>query len=78
MKEYYLMAIQLNNSSAMINLGNYYYKIEEDYDKINEYYLMALQLNNSSAKNQFKKYTTPLERYIYYKEHSVPFDEELT
>ncbi len=51
-KEYYLMAIKLNNSDAM----NSYALLLEEENKVSEakeYYLMAINLNNSSAMNNY-------------------------
>ena len=43
------MAIELNDSYAMISLGIYYQTIEINYDLMKKYYLMAIELNNSKA-----------------------------
>ena len=49
MKKYYLMAIELNNSNAMFNLGWCYENNEENYELMKKYYLMAIELNDSAA-----------------------------
>jgi TPR repeat protein len=49
MKKYYLMAIELNNSTAMCNLAFYYDKRENNYDLMKKYYLMAIELNDKRA-----------------------------
>jgi len=77
MKKYYLMAIELNNSNAMNNLATYYKNINDKNNAIN-YYLMAIKLNHSNAVNTFKELTTPLQRYIYYTNNNIPFDETIT
>ena len=61
MKEYYLMAIQLNNSDALQKMGRYYEKIEKDYDKMKEYYLMAIKLNNVPAMTNLAHYYQIIE-----------------
>jgi len=77
MKKYYLMAIELNNSKAMNRLASYYKNMDDKNNAI-KYYLMAIKLNNSKAINNLKKITTPLQRYIYYKNNNIPFNEEIT
>ena len=49
MKKYYLMAIKLNDSNAMNNLGYYYQYIEINYDEMKKYYLMAIDYDNHYA-----------------------------
>ena len=56
MKKYYLMAIELNNNSAMYNLGHYYETIEKDYVQLKKYYLMAIELGHSNAINNLGNY----------------------
>ena len=56
MKKYYQMAIQINNSDAMCNLGVYYKEVEKDYTEMKKYYQMAIQLNNSCAMNYLGNY----------------------
>ena len=56
MKKYYLMAIQLNHSSAMFNLAWYYQYTKENYDLMKKYYLMAIELNNSDAMDYLADY----------------------
>jgi len=62
MKKYYLMAIQLNHSYAMNNLGYYYQYIEKNYDLMKKYYLMAIELNNSSAMTNLAYYYNIVEK----------------
>jgi len=49
MKKYYLLAIELNHSYAMLYLGRYYQYIEKNYELMKKYHLMAIDLNNSDA-----------------------------
>lgn len=49
MKKYFLMAVNLGNVYAMINLGNYYYARENDSRKMKKYFTMAANLNNADA-----------------------------
>ena len=72
------MAIEKGNSKAMYNLAIYYKGIEKNYEKTKEYYLMAIQKGNTFAMNNIKIITTPLERYILFKKHNIPFNEEIT
>ena len=58
MKKYYCMAIGLNNSYAMYNLGDYYQYVEKNYEEMKKYYMMAIELNhiytiNNSIKNNY-------------------------
>ena len=46
MKQYYLIAIEKNNTGAMNKLGCYYYSIEKNYDLMKKYYLMAIENGN--------------------------------
>ena len=69
MKKYYLMAIEHNNSAAMINLGVYYGKIEKDYTLMKKYYLTAIEHNNSSAMNNLAVYYKNIENYILMKKY---------
>ncbi len=62
MKKYYLMAIELNNSSAMNNLATYYQYIEINYDEMKKYCLMAIELNNSDAMNNLGYYYQNIEK----------------
>ena len=67
MKKYYLMAIELNDSDAMFNLGHYYHQIEINYDEMKKYYLMAIKLNNSLAMNNLGAYYHIIkENYCYF------------
>ena len=63
MKKYYLMAIELNDSDAMFNLGHYYHQIEINYDEMKKYYLMAIKLNNSLAMNNLGYYYKEIKNY---------------
>ena len=78
MKEYYLMAIEKDNSTAMYNLGHYYQTIKINYDKMKKYYLMAIKKGHFNAMYNLKMKTSTLERYILYEQHNISFDEELT
>ncbi len=48
MLQYYLKAIELNNSNAMFRLGSYYRSIKK-YDDMMTYLMMAIELKNSDA-----------------------------
>jgi hypothetical protein len=61
MKKHYLMAIELNNSSAMLYLGDYYC-YEKDYENMKKYYLMAVGLNNSRAMYCLGNYYFNIEK----------------
>ncbi len=67
--KYYLMAINLNNSSAMYNYANLLKK-ENKIEEATKYYLMAIDLNNSSAMynyaNLLKKENKIEEAKKYY------------
>ena len=69
MKKYYLMAIDLNNSCAMNNLGVYYQNIEKDYDLMKKYYLMAIELKNSYAMFWLGSYYEDIEDYDLMKKY---------
>ncbi len=68
MKKYYLMAIELNNSNAMYNLGNYYECIA-NYDLMEKYYLMAIELNNTNAMWNLGNYYQYIENYDLMKKY---------
>ena len=56
MKRYYLMAIDLGDSEAMLNLGLYYQDIEVDPELMKQYYLMVIEKGNSTAMNNLGYY----------------------
>ena len=60
MKKYYMMVIELDNSSAMFNLGHYYNNIE-DYVQMKKYYIMAIDLGNSNAMYNLGLYYKTIE-----------------
>ena len=62
MKEYYLMAIDMNDSDAMSNLGYYYQSIEKDYVKMLKYYIMAIEMNNSNTMCNLGFYYQDVEK----------------
>jgi len=62
MKKYYLMAIELNDSNAMNNLGYYYQYIEKNYDLMKKYYLMAIELNKYYAMHYLARYYEVIEK----------------
>jgi len=62
MKEYYLEAIKMKNSYAMVNLALYYDEIEKDYDKVKEYYLMAIKLGDRGAMVNLGVYYASIEK----------------
>jgi tetratricopeptide (TPR) repeat protein len=78
MKKYYLIAIDLGRSDTMNNLGYYYHCVEKNYDLAKKYYLMAIKLGKSVAISNIKYITTPLERYILFKNNGIKFDEDIT
>jgi len=49
MKYYYLMAIEYNNTLAMVQLGIYYEDVEKNNILSKKYYLMAADLNDTDA-----------------------------
>jgi TPR repeat protein len=49
MKEYYQLAIAKNNTLAMVNMGVYYFEIEEDYEEMKKYYIMAIDSDESEG-----------------------------
>jgi len=61
MKKYYQLAIDLDNSSAMNNLGHYYH-IEKNYEEMKKYYLMAIELGNSNAMYNLGDYYKTIEK----------------
>jgi len=48
-EKYYLMAVELNNVSAMFNLGLLYNDVLKNYTRAEKYYLMAVKSDNVSA-----------------------------
>jgi TPR repeat protein len=48
-KEKNLWAIEKDDIKAMINLGNYYQKVEKNYDLMKTYYLMAIEKGSRKA-----------------------------
>ena len=63
MKKYYLMAIELGNSSmSMNNLAYYYRAVEKNYNEMKKYYLMAIELGNSMAMNNLSYYYQTVEK----------------
>lgn len=80
MIKYYLMAVELKNSYAMIMLGNYYHRRKKEYNKAIEYYLMAIELQNSYAMTNLayyyenvKEYDKMMEYYLMAIELKNPF-----
>lgn len=45
--------------------------------KVTGYYLKAIKLGNSEAMNNLELITTPLERYILYKQNDIKFEEKI-
>lgn len=56
MIEYYLLAIQMNNSDAMFQLGNYYRIIVSDFIEMEKYYLMAIEYKHSESMYYLGQY----------------------
>ena len=70
MKKYYLMAIELGNSSAMNSLGWYYKNTEKNYVMMKKYLLMAIELNNSKAMNNLGVYYFEVKKdYVMMKKY---------
>ncbi len=72
MIKYYLMAIELNNSIAMVELGKHYRHYLRNYNLMKKYYLMAIELNNPYAMYYLGHYYGEIEHnYVlmekYYK-----------
>ena len=62
MKKYYLMGVELGNSTVMNNLGNYYQHVEKNYGLMKKYYLMAIELGNSTTMNNLGNYYQHVEK----------------
>lgn len=75
-KHYYLMAIEYDIPEAYNNLGLYYYEIEKNYKIAKLYFIDALHRNNNLSKTNINCVTTPLERYVLFKQYNIPFTEE--
>lgn len=72
------MAIENDCSLAMYNLGRFYNHIEKNNELSKKYYIMAIQKDNDDdAFESLHKITTPLERYLLFKENNIKFDEEM-
>lgn len=59
MFKYYKLAIQLNDSDAMFNLGVYY----RNYPLMEKYYQMAINLGNTDAINNLGTYYEDIQYY---------------
>jgi tetratricopeptide (TPR) repeat protein len=73
-KKYFLMAIDKNLPEAYNNMGLYYYEIDNNIEIAILYFIEALcqnPENPESIKNNLKNITSPLERYILYKQNSI-------
>ena len=75
-KHYYQMAIEYEVPEAYNNLGLYYYEIEKSNKVAKLYFLDALQRNNDLSRTNINLITTPLERYVLFKQYKIPFSEE--
>ena len=75
-KDYYLKAINYEVPEAYNNLGLYYYEIEKSNKVAKIYFLEALQRNSNLSHTNIKLITTPLERYVLFKQYNIPFTEE--
>jgi TPR repeat protein len=49
MKKYYMIAIELKHTDAMISLGLYYHTIEHNTENAKKYFNLALSLGNNDA-----------------------------
>ena len=89
MKKYYLMAIELNHSSAMFNLAYYYQENEKDYDLMKKYYLMTIKQkhkktieicksNNYFNDNEIKREILKLKFNIIEQKITCPISLEVT
>ena len=70
-KEYYLLACEHDISEAYNNLGLYYYEIDNNYDISKLYFIEAIKRDVGDAINNIKLVTTPLERYIIFRQNSI-------
>lgn len=78
-KKYFLMAVDKNLPEAYNNMGLYYYEIDNNIEVARLYFIEALCQNidnPESVKNNLKNITSPLERYILYKQNSINITEE--
>jgi TPR repeat protein len=62
MQYYFEKAIEKGNTTAMNNLGKYYYEIK-NYEKMKKYYLMAIYNGNTYAMNNLGKYYYEIKNY---------------
>jgi tetratricopeptide (TPR) repeat protein len=74
-KEYYLLACEHDIPEAFNNLGLYYYEIDNNYDISKLYFIEALKRNVDDAINNIKLITTPLERYIIFRQNCISIEE---
>jgi tetratricopeptide (TPR) repeat protein len=74
-KEYYLLACEHDIPEAFNNLGLYYYEIDNNYDISKLYFIEALKRNVDDAINNIKFITTPLERYIIFRQNCISIEE---
>lgn len=63
MKKCHIMAAELGNTTAMINLGNYYRYMERNNKDMKKYYLMAIKMGNSIAMSSLGHYYYTNEKY---------------
>lgn len=77
--EYYMIAIEKGNKkyvcNPLYNLGYYYESIEKDLQKAIGYYMQAIKYNDTHCKNHLLSLTTPLKRFLLYKEYNIPYNE---
>jgi TPR repeat protein len=62
MMKYYLKGFKLNDSNAILNLGDYYNSIK-NYKKMKKYYLKAIELGNSYAMISLGYYYNEIINY---------------
>ena len=74
-KEYYLLACEHDIPEAFNNLGLYYYKIDNNYDISKLYFIEALKKDVDDAINNIKLVTTPLERYIIFRQNGISIED---
>jgi len=78
-KKYFQMAIDKELPEAYNSMGLYYYKIDNNIEIAKLYFIHSLCCdidNPESVKNNLKIITSPLERYILYKQNSIEISND--
>ncbi len=68
-KKYYMIAIELNNSTSMQHLGSYYKSIDKNYYLMKKYYQMAIELDNHHAMCNLASYYRDNNNYDLMKKY---------